>query len=99
MMTVLVMVTEALRPTALPFKVTIATLPTVENETADEAMMVPSMVPPPAPLIVAEVPTRQKMFLDWAPLIRMMLRGAAGAPTVSVLAVWNTQVAFGSPWP
>ncbi len=98
-MTVFTNVTEAFSPNALPFSVVIATLPAVENVTPAEAMMVPTMVPPPAPLIVAALPTRQKTFLAWAPLIRITLRGAPGAPTVSEAAVWKTQTAFESPWP
>ena len=98
-MTVFTMVTEALRPSARPLSVTNAALPAVENDTPAEAMMVPTMVPPPAALMVAELPTCQKTFLACAPLIRMTLRGAPGAPTVSVLAVWKTQIAFASPWP
>ena len=55
------------------------------------------MVPPPAALIVAVLPTCQKTFLACAPLVRMTLRGAPDAPTVSVLAIWNTQIALASP--
>ena len=98
-MTVFTMVTDAFRANALPFSVTIAALPAVEIVVAPEEIMVPTMVPPPATLIVAALPTRQKTFLAWAPLFRRTLRGAPGAPTVSVLAVWNTQEALGLPWP
>ena len=75
-MTVLTTVTDAFRPSALPFSVVIVALPAVENVTPEEAIMVPTMVPPPAALIVAALPTCQKTFLAWAPLIRMTLRGA-----------------------
>ena len=60
--------------------------------------MVPTMVPPPAALIVAALPTCQKTFLAWAPLIRMTLRGAPAAPTVREDAIWKTQTAFALPW-
>src|ERR1700732_4615511 len=93
------MVTEALSPNALPLSVVIAALPTVENVTPAAAMMVPTMVPPPAALIVAALPICQNTFLACAPPIRITLRGAPGAPTVSVLAVWTTQRAFAPPLP
>ncbi len=62
-------------------------------------MMVPTIVPPPAALIVAAVPTCQNTFLACAPLARMMLDGKAapGPPTVSVVAIWNTHTALASP--
>ena len=99
LMMVFTSVVDAFSAMALPFSVTKATLPAVENDIPALEMMVPSMVPPPAPLIVAALPTYQKMFLDWAPLpgFRIMLRGAPGAPTVSELAIWKTQTAFASP--
>jgi len=92
------MVTEALSPIALPLSVVIAALLAVENVTPAGAMMVPTMVPPPAPLMVAALPTCQNMFLGCAPLIRTTLRGNPGAPTISVEAIWKTQMAFASPW-
>src|ERR1700686_5038102 len=92
------MVTDALRDRARPSRVTRATLPGVEKLTPAEAMMVPTMVPPPAALMVAELPTYQNTFLACAPLTRMMLRGAPGPPTVSELAAWNIQMALVSPW-
>ena len=98
LITVFTMVTEALSPIALPLSVVIAALPAVENVTPAGAMMVPTMVPPPAPLIVAALPTCQNMFFGCAPLIRMTLRGNPGAPTISVVAIWKTQMAFASPW-
>jgi hypothetical protein len=64
-----------------------------------EAMIVPTMVPPLAALIVAELPTCQKTFLACAPLVRITLRGVPGSPTRSALAIWNTQIALESPWP
>src|ERR1700722_10003842 len=91
------MVTDAFSDSALPLSVTIAAFPIVEKETPDDAMMVPTIVPPPAPLIVAKLPTCQNTFLACAPLIRITLRGAPGAPTVSELAIWNTQTALASP--
>ena len=93
------MVTDALSPKALPSRVVIAALLAVENVTPAGAMMVPTIVPPPVPLIVVALPTCQNTFLARAPLIRMTLRGNPGAPTVSELAIWNTQIAFASPWP
>src|ERR1700693_2861661 len=99
LITVLTMVTDALRANALPLSVVIAALPAVENVTPAEAMMVPTMVPPPAGFIVAALPTCQNTFLAWAPLISITLRGAPGAPTVSVLAIWNTHTALASPCP
>ena len=98
-MTVSTSVTEAPSDRTLPFSVTIVVLPAVENEAPAWEMMVPSMVPPPAALTVAKLPTAQKMFLACAPPARMMLCGAAapGPPTVSVVDIWNTQVAFASP--
>jgi hypothetical protein len=59
LITVFTMVNDALSATALPFSVVIGGVPAVENEIAAEAIMVPTMVPPPAPLIVAELPTCQ----------------------------------------
>ncbi len=92
------MVTEALSPIALPSSVVITVLPAVENVTPAGAMIVPTMVPPPAPLIVAALPTCQNIFLGCAPLTRMTLRGNPGAPTMSVEVIWKTQMAFTSSW-
>src|SRR5271170_5845685 len=92
------MVTDALSPRALPSSVVIAAFPAVENVTPADAIIVPTIVPPPAALIVALLPTCQNTFLACAPLIRITLRGAPAAPTVSVLAIWKTQIAFASPW-
>ena len=55
LMTVFTIVDDAFRPNARPFKVTICTLPAVENETPAAAIMVPTMVPPPAALIVKKL--------------------------------------------
>ena len=52
-MTVFTMVTDAFNPIALPFSVVVARLPAVEIVTPALAMMVPTIVPPPAPLMVA----------------------------------------------
>src|SRR5271168_4325936 len=90
---VLTMVTEAFSASALPFSTQSVALPGVENVTPIEAMMVPTMVPPPEGLIVAALPTCQNTFLACAPLIRSTLRGTAESPTVNELAVWNTQTA------
>src|ERR1017187_2869087 len=43
---------------------------------------------------VAELPTCQKMFLAWAPPVKMTLPLTA---TVSVLAIWKTQTSSGPP--
>src|ERR1700722_8124616 len=61
--------------------------------------MVPTITPPPAPLIVAALPTYQYTFLAWAPFVSITLRAPFGPaiPTVSAAADWNIQVAFGSP--
>src|SRR6185437_11272123 len=80
LMTVLTMVTEAFNASARPLSVTTAALPGVENDTPEDAMIVPTIVPPPAALIVAKLPTCQNTFLACAPLTRMILRGAPGAP-------------------
>ena len=58
-MTVLTSVTEAPSEIARPFSVTRLTLPTVENDAPAWEMMVPTMVPPPAALMVAALPTCQ----------------------------------------
>ena len=55
-MTVLTIVTEAPSETALPFSVTVLTLPAVENDAPAWDRIVPAMVPPPAALIVAKLP-------------------------------------------
>ena len=60
---VFTMVTDALCPSARPFSVQIAALPGVENVTPMDAMIVPTMVPPPAGLMVAALPTCQNTFL------------------------------------
>ena len=60
-------VTEAFRPKALPSSVVMMALPPVEVVTPAEAMMVPTMVPPPPGLMVAALPTCQKTFFGWAP--------------------------------
>src|ERR1019366_9823782 len=94
LITVLTMVTDETSDNALPLRVVTGGVPAVENVAPAEAMMVPTMVPPPDGLIVAALPTCQKTFLACAPLIRMTLRGAPAAPTVSVEAIWNTNTAF-----
>src|SRR3954462_9743479 len=96
-MTVLTIVTEALRASARPLSVVIAALPGVEKEVAADEMMVPTIVPPPAALIVAALPTCQKTFFGCAPPARITLRGAPAAPTVSVFAIWNTHTALALP--
>ena len=96
-MTVLTIVTEAFSASARPLSVVIARLPAVEIVVAADEMMVPTMVPPPAALIVAALPTCQKTFFGCAPPARITLRGAPAAPTVSVLAIWNTQTALALP--
>ena len=49
-------VTDAPKDNALPFSVTIAVLPTVEKTAPAWVIMVPTIVPPPAALIVAALP-------------------------------------------
>src|SRR5687767_12679581 len=97
LITVLTIVTEALSASALPFKVLQQGWPAVENVVDADEMMVPTIVPPAAGLIVALLPTCQKMFFGCAPPTRMTLRGSAGAPTIRVLAIWKTQTASGLP--
>src|ERR1700733_12768087 len=91
------MVTDALSASARPLSVVTAELPAVENVTPADAMMVPTIVPPPAALIVAAVPTYQYTFLACAPLIRMMLRGSAGPPAVSERPNCHPQIALPAP--
>jgi|BogFormECP03_OM3_1039632.scaffolds.fasta_scaffold18247_2 hypothetical protein len=85
--TVFTIVTDAFSNSARPFSVVTAAMPGVENVTPCEAMIVPTIVPPPARLIVAALPTCQNTFLACAPLIRITWRGAPGPPTVKVLAI------------
>src|SRR5438477_1963103 len=82
LMTVLTIVTEAFSASARPLSVVQHGLPAVENVVAADEMMVPTIVPPPAPLMVAALPTCQKTFFGWAPPARITLRGAPAAPTV-----------------
>src|SRR6185369_1454313 len=91
---------DAPRDSTRPSSVTSVTLPGVEIAAPDWAMMVPTIVPPPAALTVAALPTCQNTFLACAPLVRMTLEGnaAPGPPTVSVVAIWNTHAALALPW-
>src|SRR3982751_2108503 len=98
-MTVLTIVTDAFKASARPLRGVIAAFPAVEKLVAADEMIVPTMVPPPAPLIVAALPTCQNTFFGCAPPARITLRGAPAAPTVSVLAIWNTQTALALPPP
>ena len=103
LMTVFTMVTDAFKPkrSAIQHRnVGLVALPGLDNVTPALAMMVPTMVPPPATLIVAALPTCQKTFLAWAPLIRFTLAtpGPVGSPTVSELPIWKTQTALALPW-
>src|ERR1700694_3436388 len=91
------MVTEAFRAKALPFSTVQQGLPAVEKVVAAEEIMVPTMVPPPVPLMVAALPTCQKTFFGWAPPARMTLRGSPAPPTVSVLAIWKIQTPLALP--
>lgn len=97
-MTVFTMVTDGPSEITLPLIVVMAATPVVETEAPAIAMTVPSIVPPPSiPLMVAKLPTCQKTFFAWAPLIKRTLRCALGVPTSRVVAIWNTQKALGSP--
>ena len=58
-MTVFTMVTEGPRDNTLPLSVTIVRLPAVENTAPVWEMRVPTIVPPPAALMVAALPTCQ----------------------------------------
>jgi hypothetical protein len=75
-MTVFTIATDAFSASARPFNVATSVFPGVENVIAIDAMMVPTIVPPPAGLVVAVLPTCQNTFLACAPLIRITLRGA-----------------------
>ena len=77
MMTVSTRVTDAPRDKTRPCSVTMLVLPAVEKEAPCCEMMVPTMVPPPAALMVAKLPTCQNTFLARAPPDRVMLCGAA----------------------
>src|SRR5450759_2324792 len=98
-MVVFTMVTEATREIALPFSTVCTAFPAVENVTPEVAMIVPDIMPPPAPLIVAALPTYQYTFLAWAPFISLTLRAPVGPaiPTVKLVGAWNIHTAFGSP--
>ncbi len=97
-MTVLTSVTGTVRNSNLQLTVVTAATPAVETEVPDCEITVPAMVPPPTtPLMVAAVPTCQKTFLACAPLTSSTLCGPEGVPAVSVVAIWKTQKAFGSP--
>src|SRR5271169_1019476 len=97
-MTVFTRVVDACNAINLPLMVVIAALPAVETEIPAEEMTVPTKVSPPAALIVAALPTCQKTFAAWAPLIRITLRGAPARPTVSEVPIWKTQTALALPW-
>src|ERR1700722_6092024 len=94
------MVTEALRESALPLSTVCTAFPAVEKVTPAEEMMVPTITPPPAPLMVAALPTYQYTFFGEPPFIIITLRALAGPaiPTVNAAADWKIQTAFGSPF-
>src|ERR1700722_2579275 len=93
------MVTEALRESALPLSTVCTAFPAVEKVTPADAMMVPTITPPPAPLMVAALPTYQYTFFGEPPFIIITLRAPAGPamPTVNAAVVWNIHTAFESP--
>src|SRR5208283_1322866 len=93
LMTVFTMVIAAKSASALPFRVVTVALPAVEKVIPALAMMVPAMEPPPAPLMVAALPTCQYTLEGWAPLTRITLREASGVPTVRELAIWKIHTA------
>ena len=72
-MVVLTIVTEETNEIALPLSTVCTALPAVERDTPDDAIIVPVITPPPAPLITAELPTYQNTFLACAPLINKTL--------------------------
>ncbi len=83
LMTVFTIVTEASKASSLPLIVVTAATPAVETDIPNSRDDGSHYRPPPiTPLIVAELPTCQKTFLAWAPLIRRILSGADGVPTV-----------------
>ena len=83
------MVTDATSEIALPFNTVCTIFPEVEKVTPAEEMIVPVIIPPPAALMVAELPTYQYTFLAWAWFINTTLRAPAGPaiPTVRAAAV------------
>ena len=88
-MVVFTIVTDATKEIALPFNTVCTALPAVEKVMPAEEMIVPLMMPPPAALIVAALPTYQYTFLGKAPLIIFTVRAPAGpaTPTVNPAAV------------
>jgi hypothetical protein len=58
-MVVFTSVTEAFKEIARPLSTVRTVLPAVENVTPAEDRIVPVITPPPAPLIVAALPTYQ----------------------------------------
>ena len=59
LMVVFTMVTDALRDMALPFNTVCTALPAVEKVTPADERILPVITPPPAPLMVAALPTYQ----------------------------------------
>ena len=92
-MTVLTSVTDAVKASARPFSVVTVALPEVENEVAAWEMIVPTMVPPPAALIIAALPTCQKTFFGCTPPARIMRGGRPGFPTVREVDIWEAHTA------
>jgi hypothetical protein len=88
-MVVFTMVTEETKDIALPLSTVWFAFPAVEKVTPELAIIVPTIVPPPALLIVAELPTYQKTFLANPPFIIITLLAPVGPaiPTVSPEAV------------
>jgi uncharacterized membrane protein len=88
-MVVFTIVTEATREMALPFNTVCTAFPGVEKVIPALEMIVPDIIPPPAALIVAALPTYQYTFLGNPPLIITTLRAPAGPaiPTVRPAAV------------
>ena len=88
-MVVFTIVTDDTNDIALPLSTVCTAFPGVEKVTPEVAIIVPTIVPPPAPLIVAELPTYQNTFLDKAPFISITLLAPVGPaiPTVRPAAV------------
>ena len=88
-MVVFTIVTEATKEIALPFSTVCVAFPAVEKVMPSFEMIVPDIIPPPAALMVAALPTYQYTFLGDPPFIITTLRAPAGPaiPTVRPAAV------------
>jgi hypothetical protein len=67
---VFTMVTDSPSEMARPFRTVCTVLPAVEKVIPADEMIVPTMIPPPAPLIEAALPIYQKTFLACGPFFQ-----------------------------